>query len=101
MELSIGRGRADWVDRVRGLAVLALVSYHAVYGLVASGHLTPDAYRGWGPTGELVRMPLMMLVAGTFVEPSLRKGAAAYLSGKARRILWPFLLWSAVYVLLR
>jgi fucose 4-O-acetylase-like acetyltransferase len=44
-------------------------------------------------------MPLMMFVAGLFVEYSLRKGGQAYFVGKAQRVVWPYLVWAHVYAL--
>ncbi len=47
-----------------------------------------------------IRMPLMVFLSGLLVAPSLARGWRPYLRGKARRVLWPYLVWSAVALLL-
>ena len=42
------------------------------------------------------RMPGLLLVSGMLLTLSLRRPAGQYLSGKVRRIAWPWLLWTAV-----
>lgn len=42
-------------------------------------------------------MALLVFLSGLLLEPSLRKGWRAYLDGKARRIFYPYLLWTLIF----
>ncbi|MBM7520172.1 acyltransferase family protein [Nocardioides nitrophenolicus] len=86
--------RQQWVDGVRGLAMLAVVVFHAE--LVA------------GPLGWLaaanqdlahVRMPLLMVLSGLLLSRSLAKGPRRHLAGKARAVLWPYVVWASIDLL--
>lgn len=90
--------RQSWIDVVRGLAVILVVLVHAMQRTeLFTGHeftrletltiiVTP------------LRLPAMFLLSGLFVTRSLAKGPAAYVTGKLRRIAWPYLLWSVLLI---
>lgn len=83
----------QWMDLLRGLAVLLVVVLHAAShgGAEAEGwnlanrHLTP------------FRMPLLMLLSGMLLHRSLAKPMPMYLWGKAAAIVWPLLVWLFLY----
>lgn len=98
--LSMRSPRQTWIDVVRGLAVILVVLVHAMQRAeLFTGHeftrletltiiVTP------------LRLPAMFLLSGLFVTRSLAKGPAAYVTGKLRRIAWPYLLWSVLLIAL-
>jgi fucose 4-O-acetylase-like acetyltransferase len=89
--------RTAWIDMARGLAEVSVVTFHILQAMNNAG-LTPEGlFDWWTPVGDMIRMPLMMFVAGLFVEYSLRKGPKAYFTGKTQRVVWPFLVWAHVY----
>jgi fucose 4-O-acetylase-like acetyltransferase len=89
--------RTAWIDMARGLAEVSVVSFHILQAMNNAG-LTPEGlFDWWTPVGDMIRMPLMMFVAGLFVEYSMRKGTKAYFTGKMQRVVWPFLVWAHVY----
>jgi fucose 4-O-acetylase-like acetyltransferase len=89
--------RTEWIDMARGFAEVSVVTFHILQAMDNAG-LTPEGlFDWWTPVGDMIRMPLMMFVAGLFVEYSLRKGPKAYFTGKMQRVVWPFLVWSHVY----
>jgi fucose 4-O-acetylase-like acetyltransferase len=91
--------RTAWIDMARGLAEVSVVTFHILQAMNNAG-LTPDGlFDFWTPVGDMIRMPLMMFVAGLFVEYSLRKGPKAYFTGKTQRVVWPYLVWAHVYSL--
>lgn len=45
------------------------------------------------------RMPALMFLSGMLLEKSLSKPAGRFVLGKVDRILWPYLVWSVVFVL--
>lgn len=90
--------RTAWVDLLRALAVLLVVLEHAV---ILPGELLPAHLQALGSFFLPFRMPTLMLLSGMLVAHSLRKGPAAYLRGKLSRIAWPFLVWTAVLVVVQ
>ena len=95
------------LDYLRGLVIVLVVLHHAVLAYCAFGHFNVRHYlwstapivdpQHWLGFDILVLfndsyfMPLMFLISGLFVRPSLRrKGAAAYLRDRARRLMLPF-----------
>jgi fucose 4-O-acetylase-like acetyltransferase len=91
--------RTAWIDMARGLAEVSVVTFHILQAMNNAG-LTPEGlFDFWTPVGDMIRMPLMMFLAGLFVEYSLRKGPKAYFTGKTQRVVWPYLVWAHVYSL--
>jgi len=89
--------RTAWIDMARGLAEVSVVTFHILQAMNNAG-LTPEGlFDFWTPVGDMIRMPLMMFVAGLFVDYSLRKGPKAYFTGKTQRVVWPYLVWAHVY----
>jgi len=89
--------RTAWIDMARGLAEVSVVTFHILQAMNNAG-LTPEGlFDWWTPVGDMIRMPLMMFVAGLFVEYSMRKGTRAYFTGKMQRVVWPYLVWAHVY----
>lgn len=93
---AVRSGHAEWLDAVRGAAVLLVVLYHATIALAVLDLEPPrwlDAVvDGLAP----LRVPVLMLLSGLLLPRSLRKDAGTYLSGKLRLIGWPWLVWTAV-----
>lgn len=89
--------RTAWIDMARGMAEVSVVTFHILQAM-DNAKLTPQGlFNFWTPVGDMIRMPLMMFVAGLFVEYSLRKGPKAYFTGKAQRVVWPYLVWAHFY----
>lgn len=93
------------IGLARVLCILGIVYVHAwtgLYGpaLTALDH-TPQGLLRWGLIELLARssVPLLSLVSGWLVGPSLvRRGARAFLVGKARTVLVPMLAWNAIAI---
>lgn len=90
------RPRLLWVDAFRGLAVLLVVLLHAQAALADSGLAGSETVRDVNAAVGSFRMPGLMLVSGMLLTLSLRRPPGEYLSGKLRKIAWPWLLWTAV-----
>lgn len=90
--------RDDWMDVLRGAAIIAVIAYHAsaIAGEFEQMALPPALVRfntGIAP----LRMPTLMLLSGLLLPRSLAKPAPSYVFGKVSRILYPMLLWSGIY----
>ncbi|WP_029153856.1 acyltransferase family protein [Microbacterium gubbeenense] len=92
------RAREDWIDVVRGTAVVLVILVHAMQRTeLFTGH----QFAGFETLTIVVtplRLPAMFLLSGLFVARSLAKGPGAYATGKLRRIAWPYLLWSVLLI---
>jgi fucose 4-O-acetylase-like acetyltransferase len=86
------RARQGWIDVLRGLAILLIISLHASVIIELFGR------KAWAPAVKFndlfapYRMPLLMLLSGLLVEDSLRKGPLLYFEGKFRNIAYPYIL---------
>ncbi|WP_435526864.1 acyltransferase family protein [Microbacterium aurantiacum] len=86
------------MDSLRGLAILLVIAFHATtisdrYGLAPSP---------WLAVGldflAPFRMPLLMFLSGMLLLRSLEKKPRQYFAGKAKAILWPYLVWSLIFL---
>lgn len=89
--------REHGIDQIRGLAVLLVVLAHVRsipigMGVEVNSELLLVLVREF----HVVRMPVLLVLSGLLLGHSLRKPPATYYRGKAEKILWPFLVWSAV-----
>jgi fucose 4-O-acetylase-like acetyltransferase len=85
------------MDALRGITITLVVFEHAIRFTKRTGFEVPYAVDFLSDAFNPVRMPAMAFLAGLLLQASLAKRASTYLGGKVRNILWPFLLWSAIY----
>jgi len=90
--------RIRWMDALRGMALLLVIIDHALQFVPWAGGSLPAIYNEATALFMPLRMPLMVFLSGMLLGPSLKKGAGPYFEGKARRLLWPYLVWSWAYV---
>ncbi|MCR2808914.1 MULTISPECIES: acyltransferase [unclassified Microbacterium] len=92
--------RIEWMDVLRGTSIVLVVFNHAI--LFASSVPTGSPEIAWALNQVFapIRMPLMVFLSGLLVAPSLARGWKVYLGGKARRVLYPYLVWSAIALVL-
>ena len=91
--------RIEWMDVLRGTSIVLVVFNHAILFTNAATGSPPAAWA----LNELfapIRMPLMVLLSGLLVAPSLARGTKRYVVGKVRRVLYPYLVWSALALVL-
>jgi fucose 4-O-acetylase-like acetyltransferase len=86
------------MDAFRGIAIVLVVLGHAYAFAEEELAQQNTALR---ITVEMIspfRIPAMVFLSGLLVPASLAKGNSAYLSGKARMVLYPYLLWSLIMI---
>ena len=87
------RIRFEWMDTLRGLAVILVVFYHAALSVDSAGQDPPTLAIVVNDAFAPYRMPLLVFLSGMLLSRSLEKPAGSYLWGKASNIAWPYFLW--------
>lgn len=89
--------RDDWIDIVRGGAMLLLLFLHATnIPSFRWGIPPPDQTLGISFAATPFRMPLLFFVSGVLLHRSLKKSSGNFYAGKFRNLGWPYLLWTLV-----
>ncbi|GAA1810536.1 acyltransferase [Nesterenkonia flava] len=83
----------QWMDLLRGLAVILVVILHVNTHGGASVQWWTDANRHLTP----FRMPLLMFLSGMLLQRSLAKPLPIYAWGKIAAIGWPLVVWLLLY----
>ncbi|MBO0896451.1 acyltransferase family protein [Arthrobacter sunyaminii] len=91
--------RIQWMDALRGIAIVLVIVFHAVSMTAGEGDWVPP----WAMQINLFflpyRMPILMFLSGLLLTSSLRKSTFQYYGGKVRLLVWPYIVWTAVYIL--
>lgn len=99
MTIQPGMQRLRWMDALRGAVILLVIVYHS-YGRSLYAEGPPAFVVLLDRFVEPLRMPTMVFLSGMLVERSLRKGTRAYVAGKVRNILHPYLVWSVIMIVI-
>jgi fucose 4-O-acetylase-like acetyltransferase len=94
--------RLDWVDYAKGIGIFFVVLGHSLKGLSKS-YILPETSWSLGLEHWIYsfHMPLFFILAGLFVERSLRKPLKQLLLDKFLVLGYPYFLWSIVQGLLQ
>ncbi|MEX1080260.1 MAG: acyltransferase [Homoserinimonas sp.] len=90
--------RIDWMDLLRGLAILLVILHHSTQIVSARIDEVPESLTFLSNFFAPFRMPTLMFLSGLLVATSLKRPAGTYIWGKVRRIGWPILVWTIIYV---
>ncbi len=89
--------RIAWVDNLRGIGVLVVILLHCVIAVNGNvGHFS-SLIKVLDPLLIPVFLGLVFFVSGLFVDAGLRKGLGPFIHNKAQTILYPFVVWVAIY----
>lgn len=88
------------MDHLRGFAIVAVVFHHAVDAAGWHDATVPAALVALDHILSPFRIPLLMFLSGMLLPKSLAKPAKTYFTGKLRRIVWPYLVWTTIVLLL-
>lgn len=89
-------GRYEWMDLIRGLAVLCVVTFHAAAIPAMLGVEVPTAIMWMNNLLLPFRMPALLVLSGLLLARSMSKGISRYYSGKVANILWPYAVWLVI-----
>ncbi|MGO1411161.1 MULTISPECIES: acyltransferase family protein [unclassified Microbacterium] len=91
------------MDTLRGLSILLVILHHSTQIVTAPFADDPNPPAVLEPFIFLseffapFRMPMLMFLSGLLISGSLKRTAGQYVWGKLRRILWPIIVWTAVF----
>lgn len=88
--------RITWMDTTRGLAILAVISFHTASEIHGRGIVVPDAVLYLNAVFAPIRIPLLIFLSGLLLPMAVEKGEHRYFSGKVRAILYPYLVWATI-----
>ncbi|WP_198394831.1 acyltransferase family protein [Brevibacterium yomogidense] len=87
------------MDFVRGAAMLALLVWHASsIPTIYQPASMPDAFAHLNNFLAPYRMPVLMFLSGMLLGRSLTKPFGEYYGGKLRKLLWPYVVWAAIFL---
>ncbi len=92
------RARSSWVDVAKGILIILVVLGHLIGGLSTSGLLGTSRF--WVQAYYWIyafHMPAFVLLAGLFLERSLRVGFTAFAVEKFKSLYYPAVLWGAIF----
>ncbi|MEM0944371.1 MAG: acyltransferase [Pseudomonadota bacterium] len=92
------RGGIAWIDRSRGVAIFMVLFLHAASPLRNAGIEVPAFFTLVADAVAPFRTPMLMFLAGLFLERALAKGLGRHLDGTIR-LLWPYLIWLVLFCL--
>lgn len=91
--------RMQWMDVLRGVAILLVIAWHAPAIPQLLGARLPDWLLAANDFFLPYRMPTLMFVSGLLLPAALRKPPARYYWGKFQFVVWPYLIWSGLHLL--
>jgi len=98
----IQKSRLQWVDYLRGIAIILIVYRHVLIGL-QKGHIeVPAILERANMIFYSFRMPLFFILSGIFISRSLAKKSLKELIGiKFEKLLYPYFVWAFIQITLQ
>ncbi|RPE08366.1 acyltransferase [Chitinophaga lutea] len=97
-----GKGRYDWIDCAKGIAIILVVYRHIAHGLFMSTVELPMWVKDCNDMLYSFRIPLFVALSGVFFSRSLlRYGAGQFVINKMNTLLYPYLLWAIIQISLQ
>lgn len=96
------KSRLDWVDYLRGLAIILIVYRHVLIGIQRGNIEVPDILVDANMIFYSFRMPLFFILSGIFISKSLAKKSLKQLIGnKFELLIYPYLIWAFIQLTLQ
>lgn len=91
--------RLGWIDFAKGIAIIAVVYRHILFGLEGAGLKYPAIFTDASIMIESIRMPLFFILSGVFVRRSLaKKSGKAFALGRLESLMYPYLVWTVIQI---
>ncbi|MDO8106814.1 acyltransferase family protein [Isoptericola sp. b441] len=87
----------EWMDTLRGSAILLMLFWHATSLPNLRGMPVPAALLSINDFFLPFRMPTLMFLSGMLLPRALTKPVLVYLRGKLSLIAWPWFVWMVAY----
>lgn len=85
-----------WIDYLRGAAILLVIFYHST-SLLPPYFAPPRILSLLSEVLGPLRMPTLAFLSGIIAHHSLQKSFPRFALGKLRSLIWPYVVWSAIY----
>lgn len=93
------KSRFQWVDYLKGIAIILVVYRHVLIGLERSGLDIPATLTRANMIFYSFRMPLFFILSGIFISSSLAKRTIKqFVFIKFENLLYPYLIWTFLQV---
>lgn len=89
-----------WMDALRGSMVLLVILYHAGGRVRRYEPGSLEYVTFFNDFFEPFRMPVLVMLSGILLTRSMAKSRTKYVEGKVRQLLWPYLVWSVIFIVL-
>jgi fucose 4-O-acetylase-like acetyltransferase len=94
--------RLQWVDYLRGIAIILVVYHHVRIGIERSHIIVPASLINANMIFYSFRMPLFFMLSGIFAHRSLQKKSAGQVAGiKFEKLLYPYFIWAFIQISLQ
>jgi fucose 4-O-acetylase-like acetyltransferase len=98
----LNKKRLQWVDYLRGIAIILVVYHHVRVGIQRSHIIVPSALVKANMIFYSFRMPLFFMISGIFINRSLQKKSASEIAGiKFEKLLYPYFIWAFIQITLQ
>ncbi len=94
--------RVEWIDSAKGALIILVIIGHAWRGLGPSGIIPSDLYVAVDLRIYAFHMATFFALSGWFFVASLAKiSAGAFLTSRLVRLLWPMVLWTYLFLVVK
>ncbi|MBA2746245.1 MAG: acyltransferase [Flavisolibacter sp.] len=94
--------RHQWVDYLRGVAIILIVYRHVLIGIQRGNIVVPEVLVDANMVFYSFRMPLFFILSGIFISRSLEKYSIKQLVFKKFDLLfYPYLVWASLQITLQ
>ena len=98
----IQKSRLQWIDYLRGIAIILIVYRHVLVGIERGNIAMPEVLVNANMIFYSFRMPLFFILSGIFISSSLAKKSLKELIGiKFEKLFYPYLIWCTLQITLQ
>ncbi len=96
------KNRLQWVDYLRGIAILLIVYRHVLVGIQRGNIVVPQFLIDANMVFYSFRMPLFFILSGLFISKAVKKHSLKSLLGNRFELLmYPYIVWAVIQITLQ